>query len=239
LRPAAGGPIAIAKTTFEGLTVGLSRIRTKIALGAVTILALALAACQTPDYRPAPPRQQTAQNAAPRRPAPTQPRATQTAGPRQLPGIRPFTREANFVSEEESALFRDLRANGLDAAHDGISIVMILGDDILFSIGSSQLNSKAHDLLKAMASVLKRYANMHINVDGYTDTAGGAAVNLRLSDLRAKAVADVLLSEGVAPPRITTKGFGESFPRVPTRDGVSEPRNRRVEITLAPDTRES
>jgi outer membrane protein OmpA-like peptidoglycan-associated protein len=198
-----------------------------------------LAACQpiTSTYSP-PPRQQVAQTAAPR-PAPTAPRAAQPTGPRRLPGIRPFTREADFGSEEETALLRDLRSNGLDAAHDGISIVLILGDDVLFGSGSSTLSPKARDLLKAMASVLKRYASTHINVEGYTDTAGGAALNLRLSEQRAKAVADVLLAEGVAPPRITTKGFGESFPRVPTRDGVNEPRNRRVEITLAPNTRES
>jgi outer membrane protein OmpA-like peptidoglycan-associated protein len=213
-------------------------MQAKISLGAVTVLALALGACQTTDNRPPPPRAQAAQAAAPR-PAPAPPRATPATGPRRLPGIRPFTREADFGNDEESALLRDLRSNGLDAAHDGISIVLILGDDILFASGSSQLNPKARDLLKAMASVLKRYASTHIDVEGYTDTAGGAALNLRLSQERAKAVADVLLSEGVAPPRITTKGFGESFPRVPTRDGVSEPRNRRVEITLAPDTRES
>ena len=118
-------------------------------------------------------------------------------GPRRLPGIRPFTREADFGDEEESALLRDLRSNGLDAAHDGISIVLILGDDILFAIGSSQLNPKARDLLKAMAGVLKRYGSTHINVDGYTDTAGGAALNLRLSEQRARAVADVLMAEGV------------------------------------------
>jgi len=159
--------------------------------------------------------------------------------PRRLPGIRPFTREAEFGDDEESALLRDLRSNGLDAAHDGISIVLILGDDILFASGSSQLNPKARDLLKAMAAVLKRYGSTHIDVEGYTDTAGAAALNLRLSEQRAKAVAEILLAEGVAPPRITTKGLGESFPRVPTRDGVSEPRNRRVEITLARDTRES
>ena len=155
-------------------------------------------------------------------------------GPRRLPGIRPFTREAEFGNDEESALLRDLQANGLDAAHDGISIVLILGDDILFASGSSALNPKAHDMLKAMASVLKRYASTQINVGGYTDTAGGAALNLRLSEQRAKAVADVLMDEGVTSARITTKGFGESFPRVPTGDGVNEPRNRRVEITLAP-----
>jgi outer membrane protein OmpA-like peptidoglycan-associated protein len=224
---------------LKGQIVGMRRMRTKMALGAVAALSLALAACQTPvsTYRP-PVRQQTAQTAAPR-PAPAPPRAARPAAPRNLPGIRPFTRDANFVSEEEGALFRDLRSNGLDAAHDGISIVLILGDDVLFASGSSQLSPKARDLLKAMASVLKRYASTHISVEGYTDTAGAAALNLRLSERRAQAVADVLLAEGVAAPRITTRGFGESFPRVPTRDGVNEPRNRRVEITLAPDTRES
>ena len=211
--------------------MGNTRMRTAISFCALTVLAFALAACQT-SYTPPPP-QQIVQS-APARPAPTPPRATPAPGPRRLPGIRPFTQDVDFGSEEETALLRELRSNGLDAAHDGISIVLILGDDILFGSGSSQLNPKAHDLLKAMAAVLKRYGSTHIDVEGYTDTAGSAAFNLRLSQLRAKAVADVLLGEGVAPARIATKGFGESFPRVPTRDGVSEPRNRRVEITLDP-----
>jgi len=210
-----------------------------LAMAAVAAVAVTLAACQTPDYSPPPPTQQTAQTATPRRPASTSPRVAPTPGPRRLPGIRPFTREADFGDEEETALLRDLRENGLDAAHDGISIVLILGDDILFAIGSSELNPKARDMLKAMASVLKRYGSTHINVGGYTDTAGGAAINLRLSEQRAKAVADVLMDEGVTQARITTKGFGESFLRVPTADGVNEPRNRRVEITLAPDARQS
>jgi outer membrane protein OmpA-like peptidoglycan-associated protein len=86
---------------------------------------------------------------------------------------------------------------------------------------------------------LKRYDTTRVIVGGYTDTAGSAAFNLRLSARRATAVANILLREGVEDWRIATRGFGESFPRVPTRDGVSEPRNRRVEITLAPDARES
>jgi outer membrane protein OmpA-like peptidoglycan-associated protein len=213
-------------------------MRMNMALAAVAAVAVTLAACQTPDYTPPPPTQQTAQTATPRRPASAPLRAAPQMGPRRLPGIRPFTREADFGDEEETALLRDLRENGLDAAHDGISIVLILGDDILFAVGSSELNPKARDMLKAMAGVLKRYAATHINVGGYTDTAGGAALNLRLSEQRAKAVANVLTDEGVTAGRITTRGFGESFPRVPTGDGVNEPRNRRVEITLAPDTRE-
>jgi outer membrane protein OmpA-like peptidoglycan-associated protein len=230
-------PVVIAMTAnrvFAGLNVGTYRMHMGMSAGTAALLALVLAACQTPSAPP-PPRPQIAQ-AAPPRPAPAPPRAAPAPGPRRLPGIRPFTTEADFVGEEETALLRDLRSNGLDAAHDGISIVLILGDDILFASGSARLNAKARDLLKAMAGVLKRYGSTHIDVEGYTDTAGGAALNLRLSQQRAQAVADILLAEGVEPPRITTRGFGESFPRIPTRDGVSEPRNRRVEITLAPET---
>jgi outer membrane protein OmpA-like peptidoglycan-associated protein len=232
-------PYRHRKEVVEGQHVGKTRIHAKLSLGATLALSLALAACQIPStYRPPLIRQQTAQASA-AGPAPARQRVAPATAPRRLPGIRPVTREANFGSAEESALFRELRSNGLDAAHDGISIVLILGDDILFASGSSQLNPKAHTLLKAMASVLKRYGTMQIDVGGYTDTAGSAALNLRLSQQRAKAVADILMSEGLEAPRISTRGFGESFPRVPTRDGVSEPRNRRVEITLVPYTRES
>src|SRR5262249_47773719 len=139
----------------KGPIVGLHRRRSMMALGAVALAASMLAACQTTEYTPPPPRQQTAQAAAPRS-TPTPPRAAPVRTPRQLPGIRPFTRDADFDNEEEGALFRDLRSNGLDAAHDGISIVMILDNDILFSIGSSELSPKAPDLFKAIASVLKR-----------------------------------------------------------------------------------
>jgi outer membrane protein OmpA-like peptidoglycan-associated protein len=232
-------PYRHRKEVVEGQHVGKTRIQAKLSLAAVLVLGVALAGCQIPStYRPLP-RQQTAQADA-ARPGPGARRATpQASSPRRLPGIRPFTREANFGSAEEAALFRELRSTGLDAASDGISIVLILGDDVLFASGSSQLNPKAYTLLKAMASVLKRYGTMQIDVGGYTDTAGSAAFNLRLSRQRATAVADILMSEGVEAPRITTRGFGESFPRVPTRDGVNEPRNRRVEITLVPQTRES
>jgi outer membrane protein OmpA-like peptidoglycan-associated protein len=221
-----------------GWIVVKALIEAKISLSVVVLLTLALAGCQTADRYASPSRQPIARTAT-ARPAPV-PRRTMssTQAPRQLPGIRPFTRDASFGSAEETALFRDLRSQGLDAEHDGLSIVLVLGDDVLFASGSSQLNPKAHTLLKAMASVLKRYGSTQIDVEGYTDTAGSATFNLRLSQQRAKAVADVLMSEGVDAPRITTRGFGESFPRVPTRDGVNEPRNRRVEITLVPETRE-
>jgi outer membrane protein OmpA-like peptidoglycan-associated protein len=161
LRPALAGSIPFGNEVSEA-AVRKSPMPSKTSLALSLGTALLLAGCETPNSAP-PPR--TVQAAGPR-PAPMPSRASPTPAPRRLPGIRPFTREADLGSDEDSALLRELRSNGLDAAHDGISIVLILGDDILFSSGSSQLNPKARDLLKAMASVLKRHASTHIDVEG-------------------------------------------------------------------------
>jgi outer membrane protein OmpA-like peptidoglycan-associated protein len=69
-------------------------------------------------------------------------------------------------------------------------------------------------------------------VCGYTDTVGPAAENLAVSQRRAKAVADALAHEGVAPQRISSQGFGEMHLKVATGDDKKEPRNRRIEIVL-------
>ena len=95
----------------KGPIVGLHRMRTMMALGAVALLASTLAACQTPEYTP-PPRLRTVQAAAPR-PAPAPPRATPARAPRQLPGIRPFTREADF---DNAFIFRYSKRKDTPAA---------------------------------------------------------------------------------------------------------------------------
>ena len=62
--------------------------------------------------------------------------------------------------------------------------------------------------------------------------------NQRLSEERARAVANYLIGRGVASSRIRWQGFGETQPRVATADNVNEPLNRRVEIKIVPVTQE-
>ena len=69
-------------------------------------------------------------------------------------------------------------------------------------------------------------------VEGHTDTSGTREHNQALSDARARAVADVLVREGVARERVRTEGMGETGLAVQTGDGVREPRNRRVVVRL-------
>ena len=79
-----------------------------------------------------------------------------------------------------------------------------------------------------------QYPNSLIDVYGHTDTTGSTQSNQTLSENRAQAVANYLISRGVASSRIRWQGFGETQLRVQTGDGVNEPLNRRVEIKVDP-----
>jgi outer membrane protein OmpA-like peptidoglycan-associated protein len=71
-----------------------------------------------------------------------------------------------------------------------------------------------------------------VQVVGHADTSGSAAYNVRLSERRARAVADAMVGLGVNPGLITADWRGESAPAVPTGDGVKEPLNRRTTISI-------
>ncbi|MCE5283792.1 MAG: OmpA family protein [Deltaproteobacteria bacterium] len=71
-----------------------------------------------------------------------------------------------------------------------------------------------------------------ITVSGHTDTVGSIAYNRTLSLNRARAVADLLVSRGVKQEIVEIIYHGKENPFIPTPDGVAEPRNRRVEITI-------
>ena len=64
----------------------------------------------------------------------------------------------------------------------------------------------------------------------HADRSGPSAYNRRLSQRRAEAVAAELVRHGIRTEQIAFRAFGETRPLVPTRDGVRETQNRRVEI---------
>ena len=75
-------------------------------------------------------------------------------------------------------------------------------------------------------------ASTHVAVVGHTDTSGSVAYNMRLSERRAKATADQLVSDGVAQSVLDVSWVGKTDLAVPTPDGVKEPLNRRSTITV-------
>jgi outer membrane protein OmpA-like peptidoglycan-associated protein len=108
--------------------------------------------------------------------------------------------------------------------------------DVTFATNSSVITPSFQATLNQVADSLIRYPNSLVDVYGHTDTTGSTAYNQRLSEERARAVANYLISRGVASSRIRWQGFGETQLRVPTGDNVNEPLNRRVEIKVVPLT---
>ena len=103
---------------------------------------------------------------------------------------------------------------------------------LYFEVGSTTLTPESEALLPEIVAAVGRMTRPRASVIGHADRQGPAGLNAVLSRRRAAIIRDVLLDLGLEPGAIEIGSFGESDPLVPTEDGVAEPRNRRVEVTV-------
>ena len=94
------------------------------------------------------------------------------------------------------------------------------------------LTPEAQSVVQQSADYAKEGNATHIVIVGHTDTSGGFAYNMRLSERRAKATADQLVADGIAQTVLDVSWKGKSEPAVQTGDGVKEPLNRRAVIDV-------
>lgn len=104
--------------------------------------------------------------------------------------------------------------------------------DILFDVDSAVLDPGARSTLEQVASVLLEYPKTAVVVQGHTDSTGREEHNQALSERRAAAVDNYLVSRGVDPARTTAVGHGESFPVASNDTEAGRRQNRRVDILL-------
>ena len=103
---------------------------------------------------------------------------------------------------------------------------------VFFDWDSTRLSDASMNVLSQARDAFVAKKATRITATGHTDTTGTEAYNMALSLRRANAVKDALVKLGVPAAAITTVGRGEAGLLVQTGDGVREPQNRRVEITL-------
>jgi OOP family OmpA-OmpF porin len=103
---------------------------------------------------------------------------------------------------------------------------------VFFDWNKATLTPEARRIVGEAAQAYKSSGKATIVATGHTDTSGSAAYNMRLSVRRAEAVKAELARLGVPAASITTIGRGQEDLLVPTKDGVREPQNRRVEIQI-------
>jgi outer membrane protein OmpA-like peptidoglycan-associated protein len=102
---------------------------------------------------------------------------------------------------------------------------------LYFNPGSATVRPKDVALLDQASRLYREGKPIVMIVSGSTDSTGSPAVNLRLSQQRANKVLQGLVSRGIPVERFQVMAKGETDPLVPTPPGVSEERNRCVEIT--------
>ncbi|KUO67856.1 MAG: cell envelope biogenesis protein OmpA [Lutibacter sp. BRH_c52] len=103
---------------------------------------------------------------------------------------------------------------------------------ILFDTGKATFHKESIDILKSMTAIFKDYPQADFVIAGHTDSVGSTTSNQLLSERRASAVRDYLISNGINADRLTTVGFGESKPIDTNKTAAGRHNNRRTEVTL-------
>jgi outer membrane protein OmpA-like peptidoglycan-associated protein len=142
-------------------------------------------------------------------------------------------KQASAAATAQSARLQ-AEIDQLKATPTDRGLVLTLGD-VLFDTGRAQLNPGAARKLDQLAQFLTDHPERRVQVDGFTDSTGSSSFNQELSQRRADAVKAALLSRGIDPSRISTEGYGSSFPVADNNDASGRQLNRRVEVVIGND----
>jgi len=138
-------------------------------------------------------------------------------------------READLALEQADTLRRQLENLQLRQTESGV--VVTLGD-VLFESGQTELRKEAMASLVEVVDLLQSEPDKKIRIEGHSDSVGDADTNLEISQKRADAVLEALVSLGVEAERVTTQGMGEDFPIASNETEEGRAQNRRVDVIL-------
>ena len=105
-------------------------------------------------------------------------------------------------------------------------------NNILFTVSSSQLDSDAKFTLNSVKTLLDFYTKTSITIEGYASTDGSTAYNQKLSEERAMEIKNYLVSNNIAPERLSIIGYGESRPIANNSTPDGRAKNRRAQIKI-------
>lgn len=140
----------------------------------------------------------------------------------------------NYLDQQQAALQQDLSGTGASVERQGDRLLVTLPSEVTFNVDSAQIQPQFYGPLNQVASTLAQYQQSYVNVYGHTDSTGPTAYNQRLSEQRAQAVANYLISNGLNPVRVVARGFGETQPVADNSTAFGRQQNRRVELEIVP-----
>jgi outer membrane protein OmpA-like peptidoglycan-associated protein len=125
---------------------------------------------------------------------------------------------------------RDVTRNfALAKVEVGTKIVL---KNIYFETGKAILTPESNTELDKVVTFLKDNDELKVEISGHTDNVGLAAANVKLSELRAKAVVNYLIKQGIPEEKLVPKGYGPAQPISPNTTAAGKKLNRRVEFKI-------
>ena len=154
------------------------------------------------------------------------------------------TAQASRSAADIAALKKEMAADKVHVSRLQDAIKYTVNSDLLFRSGSSEMSKEGQEVIGKLAPRLAPFQQSKIVVNGYTDNAPigralqrqGVTSNEVLSQKRAEAVMQYLITQGVKPDMISAQGRGAADPIASNDTAKGRAQNRRVEVTLAGQT---
>ncbi len=136
----------------------------------------------------------------------------------------------NYMDKQAEEMQADIEGAKIERVGEGIKITFNSG--ILFAVDKSNLQPVAQENLQKLATILNKYPDTQILIEGHTDSDGPEDYNMDLSLRRANSVSNYLTSLQVDPTRFHTQGYGETQPIASNDTAEGKALNRRVEVAI-------
>jgi len=136
----------------------------------------------------------------------------------------------NYMDKQAAEIERDIAGARVERVGEGIKITFSSG--IMFDIDRAVLKDEYKGEISELATILNKYEDTNILLEGHTDSTGTEEYNLDLSKKRSQSVANYLATQNVNPSRFTIMGYGESQPIASNETSEGRAQNRRVEVAI-------
>lgn len=132
--------------------------------------------------------------------------------------------------DDQAKEIEAIRGAEVTRVGEGISVTFNSG--VLFLVNQANLNEASKTNMRELVTVLNKYPDTYVRVEGHTDASGTTTFNNELSEKRAKAVSAFLKDLGIADNRLKTAWYGESQPKFANDTPENMAKNRRVEFAI-------
>jgi outer membrane protein OmpA-like peptidoglycan-associated protein len=140
------------------------------------------------------------------------------------------------VRQKEAMRARLLaQLNQVLETHDTARGLIVSMPDVLFDFNKYTLKPDARERLARISGIVLAYPDLKLQIEGYTDAIGSDEYNQTLSDKRAEAVRDYLVTSGVSMNNVAARGMGKADPIADNRTAAGRKLNRRVEMIVSGD----